>query len=69
MNNLDEKLNELKNITEKLEEDSVGLDESLVLFDKGVELAKDCYKVLNETKGKITVLKQDLEVMKEEQFN
>jgi len=41
----------------------------LVLFDKGVALAKDCYKVLNETKGKISVLKKDLEVMKEEQFD
>lgn len=69
MNNLDEKLVELKSITEKLEKDETSLDESLVLFDKGVELAKDCYKVLNETKGKITVLKKDLEVMKEEQFN
>lgn len=69
MNNLDEKLNELKNITEKLEEDSVGLDESLKLFDSGVGIAKECYKVLNETKGKITILKKDLEVMKEEQFD
>lgn len=69
MSSLDEKLVELKTITEKLEKDETSLDESLVLFDKGVELAKDCYKVLNETKGKITVLKQDLEVMKEEQFN
>lgn len=69
MNNLDEKLVELKSITEKLEKDETSLDESLVLFDKGVELAKDCYKVLNETKGKITVLKKDLEVMKEEQFD
>ena len=69
MNNLDEKLVELKSITEKLEKDETSLDESLVLFDNGVELAKDCYKVLNETKGKITVLKKDLEVMKEEQFD
>ena len=69
MSSLDEKLVELKTITEKLEKDETSLDESLVLFDKGVELAKDCYKVLNETKGKITVLKQDLEVMKEEQFD
>lgn len=69
MNNLDEKLVELKSITEKLEKDETSLDESLVLFDKGVALAKDCYKVLNETKGKITVLKKDLEVMKEEQFD
>ena len=57
MSSLDEKLVELKTITEKLEKDETSLDESLVLFDKGVELAKDCYKVLNETKGKITVSK------------
>ena len=69
MSNLDEKLVELKSITEKLEQDETGLDESLALFDKGVALAKDCYKVLNETKGKISVLKKDLEVMKEEQFD
>ena len=69
MNSLDKKLTELKNITEKLEQDETSLDESLVLFDKGIELAKSCYQVLNETKGKITVLKKDIEVMKEEQFN
>ena len=69
MSSLDEKLVELKSITEKLEQDETSLDESLVLFDKGVALAKECYKTLNDTKGKITVLKKDLEVMKEEQFD
>lgn len=68
MSNIDEKINNLKLISNKLENDAVTLSESIKLFDEGVALAKDCYKQLNEIKGKVTVLKKEIETMKEESF-
>ncbi len=66
--NIDEKIKNLKDITEKIEDENISLDESLKLFNDGVELVKDCYKSLNEAKGKITILKKEVEELKEVQF-
>ena len=57
--NLDEKLLKLKEITEKLENSNVSLDEGVKLFEEGSKLAKECYNALNETKGKIMQIKKD----------
>ena len=57
--NLDEKLINLKKITEKLEDGNVSLDEGIKLFEEGSKLAKECYDALNETKGKIMQIKKD----------
>ncbi len=67
--NIDDKLKNLKDITEKIEDETISLDESLRLFNEGVELVKDCYKSLNEAKGKVTVLKKEVEELKEIQFD
>ena len=66
--NSDEKIKNLKDITEKIEDENISLDESLKLFNDGVELVKDCYKSLNEAKGKVTILKKEVEELKEVQF-
>ncbi len=66
--NIDEKIKNLKDITEKIEDENISLDESLKLFNDGVELVKDCYKSLNEAKGKVTILKKEVEELKEVQF-
>ena len=50
------------------EDENISLDESLKLFNDGVELVKDCYKSLNEAKGKVTILKKEVEELKEVQF-
>ena len=42
--NIDDKLKNLKDITEKIEDETISLDESLKLFNEGVELVKDCSK-------------------------
>lgn len=68
MSNIDKKINNLKEISSKLENDAITLADSVKLFDEGVALAKDCYEELNEIKGKVTVLKKEIETMKEEAF-
>lgn len=57
--NLDEKMLKLKEITEKLEDSNLSLDDGMKLFEEGVALAKDCYTSLNEVKGKIMQIKKD----------
>ena len=57
--NLDEKMLKLKEITEKLENSNVTLEEGIKLFEEGSALAKECYQALNEVKGKIMQIKSD----------
>lgn len=65
---LDEKLEQLKIITEKLDDENVTFDEGILLFENGVSIAKECLTTINEAKGKITQIKQDLESYKEEEI-
>jgi exodeoxyribonuclease VII small subunit len=65
---LDAKLNELKQITLKMESEEISFDESIKNFEKGVEIAKECLQALNSAKGKITQIKQDLDTFKETEF-
>lgn len=67
--NLDEKLKQLKDITEKLESGNVGIEEGIKLFEEGTLIAKECYTALNEAKGKITQIKKQMdETISEEDF-
>ena len=49
-------LNELEKIVEKLESGEISLDESIKLFEKGMELSNDCRKTLNDARQKIITL-------------
>lgn len=49
-------LNRLESITEQLESGQLSLEESLDLFEKGVELSLYCRAELDKTEGKITRL-------------
>ncbi len=57
----EDSLMRLKEISDLLEENEVGLDESIKLYEEGVNLAKECYKTLSEAQLKIKELKADLE--------
>ena len=57
----EDSLMRLKEISELLEENEVGLDASIKLYEEGVKLAKECYKTLSEAQLKIKELKADLE--------
>lgn len=57
----DEYNNRLQEIVKKLEKNDVSVEEGTKLYEEGVEIAKKCYEILNESKGKITILKEELD--------
>lgn len=64
--NFEEKINKLQSICSKMEDENLGLDEGLKLYEEGANLAKECLSDLNSVKGKVTVIKQDLDKYREE---
>ena len=55
----EEAINELESIVEKLEKGELPLDESIEIFQKGIELSKFCSKRLDEVERKISILVED----------
>ncbi len=53
-------LMELEALVKSLEAGELGLDESLVKFEQGVKLYKDCKKKLAEVDKKVRVLTESL---------
>ena len=49
-------IKELEEVVNKLESGDASLSESLELFEKGIKLAKDCNKMLDEAEKKVSVL-------------
>ena len=62
-------IEELEKIIARLESGECGLEESAKLYEKGTELSKLLSKQIDETKGKITIIKQQLDKIIEEDFN
>ena len=58
--NFEQDLSRLEEISRKLEEDNLDLEEAITLFDEGVKLSKTCLKTLREADLKITELKVEL---------
>jgi exodeoxyribonuclease VII small subunit len=54
-------LKELQDIVDRLDDPKTGLDEGLALFDRGIKVSKECLKVLTETRGKVELLKKELD--------
>ena len=52
-------LDELEKIVEKLQNGDISLDESIKLFEKGIELTNDCRKTLETARQKITSLTEE----------
>jgi exodeoxyribonuclease VII small subunit len=63
--NLEEKLKELEQIVQSLEKGQISLDESLRIFERGVELYQNCRETLEGAEKKIKILTDNL---KEEDF-
>ena len=55
----EEAVNELENIVEKLERGELSLDESIGVFQRGMELSKYCSKRIDEVEQKISILVED----------
>lgn len=58
----------LDEIVKKLEGQGIGLEESIKLFNDGLELSRKCLESLNQSKGKILLLTDELNKLTEE-FN
>ncbi|MCZ7603688.1 MAG: exodeoxyribonuclease VII small subunit [Melioribacteraceae bacterium] len=54
-------LKRLEEISELLENDEIGLDESIKLYEEGILLSKICYSKLKDAELKITELKSHFE--------
>lgn len=54
-------LDELEKIVEQLQNGDISLDESIKLFERGMELTNDCKKTLETARQKITSLTEEEE--------
>lgn len=59
--NFEESNERLQEIIKQLEKNELPLEEATKLYEEGVFLAKKCYKQLFESKGKVTILKTELD--------
>jgi exodeoxyribonuclease VII small subunit len=54
------KIEQLKQIIEKIDDGNTGLDESMKLYEQGAVLVKQCEVLLTEAELKITTLSRDV---------
>lgn len=59
--NFEKSFTELEAIVEKFESGTIGLDESLQQFERGLELASQLKQRLNDVENKITEIKRKFE--------
>ncbi len=66
--NFETRMKELEDIIYKLEDGNTKFDEATKLFERGAEICKELNKNLEETKGKITIIRDELGALIEEEF-
>uniref|UniRef100_A0A7C4ATC1 Exodeoxyribonuclease 7 small subunit n=1 Tax=Desulfomonile tiedjei TaxID=2358 RepID=A0A7C4ATC1_9BACT len=54
-------LDKLRAIVEKMEQGGVGLEESLKLFEEGIQVSRRLFGILNEVEGKVEQLLSTME--------
>ena len=59
-NTFEENLLRLEEISTLLEDEELGLDESISLFEEGIKLSKNCMTALKKAELKITELRSEL---------
>ena len=59
----------LEDITNKLENEKLSLDDSVKLFEEGMQISKECNNKLEDAEKKITILINQNNEIKEENFN
>ena len=65
-------LDELEKLVQRMEEGELGLEESLKLYERGIELSKACQKALDAAEKRIRILseqngKSELEAFESDQ--
>jgi exodeoxyribonuclease VII small subunit len=56
---LEQSLEEINNVIEKMEKGELTLEQSLNHFERGITLIKHCQKVLTEAEQKVQILMQN----------
>ena len=69
MDSFENKLEELKSIIERIENNNLTLEEVFASYEKGMGLAADLTKQLNEVTGKINELEKAFDSFKETEFD
>lgn len=65
----EELIKELEEIVGKLDAPGCQLDEGIGLFNRGIAVSKECLAVLNANKGKVALLKKELDGILKEDFD
>ena len=66
----EEMMQNLEAIAKDLESGDLSLDDSVKKFEEGMEISKECSKILEDAEKKITILTKDSEGnLKEENFD
>jgi exodeoxyribonuclease VII small subunit len=60
-NAFEDSINRLQEISELLEKEGIELEESIKLYEEGIDLVKICNKTLKNAELKVTELKKQLE--------
>lgn len=68
-NTFEELIEKLEDITNKLEKEKLSLDESVKLFEEGMNISKECNEKLENAEKRISILINDGENIKEENFD
>lgn len=63
----EDKLSRLEEISDLLESETIGIEESIILYEEGVKLSKECLGSLEKATVKITELKNDINVFKDKE--
>ena len=68
--NFEEMIENSEQIAKDLESGNLSLDESVKKFEEGMEISKECSKILEDAEKKITILTKDSQGnIKEENFD
>jgi exodeoxyribonuclease VII small subunit len=57
--NFEESLAELEQLVERMEQGNLPLEESLKLFERGIQLTRFCQKALKEAEQKVQILLEE----------
>lgn len=64
----EEAMKQLEKIADELEKGNLNLDESVAKFEEGMNLSKKCANLLDTAEKKITMLINDKDEIREENF-
>ncbi len=68
-NSFEDKIEELEKIVSEIEKGDLNLDDTVKKFEEGINISKECNKILEEAEKKITKLVKKDDNIEEENFD